>query len=335
MVEMTQDLPRSSDGLQMEWVDASFGPLFPGLPAGLSLMFTLDGDTVAEVEAESSIGERGTAEDLNGPAGTFAERLARIDPLSPVAYRVLAVRAVEDAAGVSADEQTARWRVGAVERERVASHLGWLAAFGHLLGYSWFEERAGRLQLTLLRAADAGEVGRLRVEVGKLARRVRRTPLLRRKLEGTGTLPDIGNTSGPVARAAGVDWDSREDEEVYQDLGFKPVVCDGGDALSRLLVRLEEVERSLELVDKVGSVAVPGLAIGGNVSGMGEATVETPRGVARLRVTLHGGEVSAVELDAPSGRHMNLIEDVAQGRELADALVGVASLDVSPWEPTR
>ena len=32
MVEMTKDLPRSSDDLPMEWVAAPFGPLFPGLP---------------------------------------------------------------------------------------------------------------------------------------------------------------------------------------------------------------------------------------------------------------------------------------------------------------
>ena len=32
MVEMTKDLPRSSDDLPMEWVEAPFGPLFPGLP---------------------------------------------------------------------------------------------------------------------------------------------------------------------------------------------------------------------------------------------------------------------------------------------------------------
>ncbi len=335
MVEMTQDLPRSSDGLQMEWVDASFGPLFPGLPAGLSLTLTLDGDTVAEVEAESSIGERGPAEDLTGPAGAFAERLARLDPLSPVAYRVLALRAVEDAAGVSADEETARWRAGAVERERVASHLGWLATFGHLLGYSWLEERAGRLQLALLRAADVGEVGRLRGEVGKLAHRVRRTPLLRRKLEGIGRLPDVQNASGPAARAAGVERDARGDEESYKDFGFEPVVRNGGDALSRLLVRLEEAERSLELVDEVGSVAVPGLTVGGNISGMGKATIETPRGVATLRVELKGGEVNVVELDAPSAHHMDLVGEVAEGREFGDALVGVASLDISPWGVAR
>jgi hypothetical protein len=90
-------------------------------------------------------------EGLSGPAETFAERLARIDPLAPVAYCVLASRALED--GTVPDERTVLARVGAMERERAASHLNWLASFAHLLGYCWLEERAGELQLALLRAA--------------------------------------------------------------------------------------------------------------------------------------------------------------------------------------
>ena len=44
MIEMTEGMPASGDGLIMEWVPAPYGPLFPGLPGGLSLTFTLDGD---------------------------------------------------------------------------------------------------------------------------------------------------------------------------------------------------------------------------------------------------------------------------------------------------
>ncbi|TAL91889.1 MAG: Ni Fe-hydrogenase III large subunit, partial [Rhodanobacter sp.] len=44
MVDVTKDLPRSRDGLPMEWVEVPFGPMFPGLPGGLLLTLTLDGD---------------------------------------------------------------------------------------------------------------------------------------------------------------------------------------------------------------------------------------------------------------------------------------------------
>lgn len=101
MVEMTKDLPRSGDGLAMEWVEVPFGPLFLGLPGGLSLRLTLDGDTVAEAEAGSAVGSWDSFEQPT--AGSLADRLAALDPLSPVAYRVLALRAVENAARTGPD----------------------------------------------------------------------------------------------------------------------------------------------------------------------------------------------------------------------------------------
>jgi Ni,Fe-hydrogenase III large subunit len=335
MVEMTKDLPRSSDGLQMEWVeDVPFGPLFPGLPGGLTLRLTLDGDTVARAEAEGIEG-RPTAEDLAGPAEELVDRLARLDPLSPVAYRILALRALESASGVEPDERTALARVGALERERAASHLGWLSVFGRLLGYSWLEDRAGRLQVALVRAANAGEVARLWVEAGRLSRRVGKTPLLGRKLGGVGLLPEGAEPLGPVARGGGAATDARAGEEVYRTLGFEPVVHDGNDALSRLTVRLAEIEQSLDLVQKVGEMTVPEPATNGKPLSEGSATIETPRGAATLRLTPGEGVVSIVGLEGPSARHLGLVGAVAEQRELADALVGVDSLDLSPWGTAR
>ena len=335
MVEMTKDLPRSSDGLQMEWVeDVPFGPLFPGLPGGLTLTLTLDGDTVARAEAEGIDG-RTAAEELVGPAEELVDRLVRLDPLSPVAYRVLALRALESASGVEADERSALARVGALERERAVSHLGWISIFGRLLGYSWLEDRAGKVQIALVRATNADEVARLWVEVGNLSRRVGKTPLLGRKLRGVGLLPEGAEPLGPVARAGGVAEDSRADEEVYLTLGFEPVVHDGNDALSRLWVRLAEIEQSLDLIQKVGKMTVPEPATNGEPSGEGSATVETPRGTATLRLASREGVVDIVELEEPSARHLGLVGALAEQRELAAALVGVASLDLSPWGAAR
>ena len=332
MVEMTKDLPRSSDGLQMEWVeDVPFGPLFPGLPGGLALTLTLDGDTVARANVRGIEG-RVSADDLVGPAETLADRLARLDPLSPVAYRDLALRALESAvAGIQPDERMVLARVSAVEKERAASHLGWLSLFGCLIGYHWLKDRAGSLQLALVRAADIDEVARLRDEAGRLSRGLERTPLLRRRLKGIGILPKGARPLGPLARARGVADDARADEEVYRSLGFEPVVREGDDALSRLKVRLGEVEQSLDLLQRVGEIALPEPTKYGELSGEGSAMVETPRGAATLRVTLEGGAVNTVELDEPTARHLGLVASVTEQRELADALFGVASLDPSPW----
>lgn len=332
MVEMTQGTPRSSDGLQMEWVEAPFGPLFPGLPGGLSLTFTLDGDTVAEAEAVSMVAA-GMRENLSDPAGNFVERFAGLDPLARVSYRVLAMRAVESVSGVRPDDEETLARVGALERERAASHLNWLAGFGYLIGYSWLAKRAAELQLAVLRTGDEG-IADILAEARRLSRRVERTPLLRRKLAGVGVAPDLDGANGPVARAGGRRVDARIDEDAYRSLGFEPVVMEGNDALARLRVRMSETEQSLHLAKKAGSASASG-ATPDVSSGRGAATLETMRGTATLAVTLESDEVMVTGLETPSTGLLGLIKPVTEQRELGDALAGIASLDLSPWEVAR
>jgi Ni,Fe-hydrogenase III large subunit len=82
-------------------------------------------------------------------------------------------------------------------------------------------------------------------------------------------------------------------------------------------------------------MTVPEPATNGEPSGEGSATVETPRGTATLRLASREGVVDIVELEEPSARHLGLVGALAEQRELADALVGVASLDLSPWGAAR
>src|SRR5438132_11846341 len=105
MVMMTRDLPRSADRLPMEWLEVPFGPLFPGLPGGLGLVLTLDGDTVVRAEARSGTLHRNLVATWPGPAETLAERLARLDLLAGTAYRILVWRALEQASETEPDER--------------------------------------------------------------------------------------------------------------------------------------------------------------------------------------------------------------------------------------
>lgn len=334
MVAMTEGTPRSSDGLQMEWVEAPFGPLFPGLPGGLALTLTLDGDTVAKSDASSVVGIA-DLEGLSVPAETFADWLASLDPLSPVAHRVLALRAFDAAADAAPDERAALARIGALERERAASHLGWLASFGYLTGHARLAKRAGELQLALLRSAggadEASKLAKLKVETSKLIGSLQHNPLLTRRLKDVGETPRNADATGPVARARGLAADTRADDEGYRSLGFEAVVGGGGDALARLRARLEEIEHSMDLALSAGSLRVPKHSFDYDLSGEGAATIETPRGKASLRLSLEDGVVSDLELCTPSTQHIKLVGAVTEQRELADALVGVASLDISPW----
>lgn len=329
MVDVTKDLPRSSDGLQMDWTPAAFGPFFPGLPGGLMLNLTLDGDTVAATET-CALPEQ--AELLSSPRMgpiEFSARLAGLVPLAPVSYRLLACRAMENAAGVAVSESTAKGRIGALERERIASHLGWLALTGLQTGFAWLNDRAAALQLQVQRA-DVAALATLTPTIKRLAGRLRRTPLQRARLAGIGQLPTTANISGPVARGSGHRKDARSDDRTSLALGFAPICRDGGDALARMQVRLDEMTQSLALIAAAGAIVLPepdGIAA---TSGQGAATVETPRGAVRLEVTLDQGQVVAARIAAPS--HLALAATLADQQELGDALAAINSLDLCPWE---
>lgn len=334
MIAMTQGLPRSRDGLPMEWVEAGFGPLFPGLPGGFAPVLTLDGDVVAKATVTPGVTHRGVLASLSGPVTTLPDRLQRLDPFTPITYRQLAMRAIASIEPARAVAPEGVGGIGALERERACSHLGWLSAFAELLGNAWMADRAAELHLDLVRAQDLHELDRLRPIIDRFLHRAVRAPLLRRRLRGIGTIahPAATNASGPVRRASGHPIDAREDESPYQALKFHPVQHGAGDAFARMWVRVQEIEQSLDLVAAAGSLTLPSLEISPYLWGMGVATLETPRGTATLHIEVHEGEVHSAHLEAPSATQVTLLSEVTEGAELADALTAIASLDLSPWE---
>lgn len=329
MVEVTKDLPRSRDGLPMDWIEVPFGPFFPGLPGGLKLEFTLDGDGVARGTAESLVGISTPSEDVG--ADGFVEALSSRMLLARTSYRLLACRALEQAAGTAPDATEVSARLGALERERIASHLSWLVQLAQQLGFVWLRRRAAALQQRVQRS-ERHQLMALRPDLQALTRRLRRTPLLKARLAGIGRTAASDELRGPVARAAGCAEDARPAEDAYRRLEFEPVVRNGGDAWDRLNLRLAEIEQSLELIDAAGVLADAKPPSVGDASGEGSAVVETPRGRVALHLTLEYGHVSHAELDTACTGHLALVPELVLDRELGDALVAVGSLDLSPWE---
>ena len=330
MVEVTKDLPRSADGLAMDWLEVPFGPCFPGLPGGLRLTLTLDGDGVTEGQATSLVAMGTPSEEV--AVETFIERLAAATPLAPVSYRLLACRAIEQAAGLEPDPAVERGRAAALERERIASHLGWLAQLGRQLSFVWLTRRAAALQLETQRA-DGEQLVVLRPALQALIARLEHTPLLKARLKGIGALPHGSqDLRGPVARASGRTEDARQADAMYCELGFELYIEGAGDAWARFRQRHVEIVTSLDLLEAAGDPELPKLRAIDSPSGTGEATVETPRGRSTLQLTLERGQVVSVELDGACRQHIGLAADLVEGQELGDALVAVGSLDLSPWE---
>ncbi|VAW79777.1 Lead, cadmium, zinc and mercury transporting ATPase; Copper-translocating P-type ATPase, partial [hydrothermal vent metagenome] len=262
----------------------------------------------------------------------FIERLTGMDPLAPVSYRLLACQALENAADIDVPAETARGRVGALERERIASHLGWLALFGQQTGFDWLMQHAISLQLKC-RHASLEQVTAIKPSIQALIKRLQHTLLLKSRTAGIGLLMPDAKLCGPVARAAGMHDDARSADKTFTALGFTAASRKDGDAFARLHLRLDEITHSLMLIEAAGTIAPPVIAATiGDASGTGESVVETPRGPARLQLTLEKGQVTAAQLETPSTSHLGLIEPLIEQQELGDALVAVGSLDLSPWE---
>lgn len=327
MVELTEGKPASPDGLVMEWIDAPFGPFFPGLPAGLNLCLTLDGDSIASATVKGIPAE-------NAPVGiglaALSDWLAAALPLSPVAMRELACRAAEAATGRIAPIDALTARAAAVERERIASHINWLAGLTRQVGLASLARRAAALQRDI-RTAQADRLGERAEEIKRLLRRIQHGSLMGMKLSGVGLM--TGAAEGPVARAGGLATDARNGDAAYAELGFEPVTQSGGDAMARLRQRCAEVEQCLDLIAKAGSIRLPEMPAAAD-DGHGMATLETPRGPATLHLTLKGGAVASAHVTTPFAALATHVPALVAQLEFADALTAINSLDLDPWSTT-
>ena len=331
MIDVTKDLPRSSDDLQMEWIDAPFGPFFPGLPSGLQLTFTLDGDTVAGSTSHAITENIALLESAPMHAGCFVKHFLSLDPLTPVASQLLICKAMENIADIQIETSIAKARIGALERERIASHLSWLVLFAQQTGFAWLARSAGLLQLKVL-AADITEIAKLKPALEKLIKHIRNTPLLKPRTSGIARLLASDALCGVVARSIGVNNDVRSSDEIYLSLGFKTINRHEGDAWARLQIRLDEIKQSIELIEAAGAINLAEMIKLDELSGKGQSSIETPRGKATLQLSMDKGFVSSAHLEAPSNHHLSLLDALTDQQELGDALIAVGSLDLSPWE---
>lgn len=299
MMEIRGDPSR--DGLVMEPLDFELGPLAAALPGGLVLELSLDGDVVRSCRPRAllsipseALGGGAPPDPLAGAAWAAALALGRGEPVDPV-------------------------RVAAIEHERALSHASWLRGLGMLLGWAELAQRA-QDAVTALASLDETPLAAARVPVDRLLALLDGSRRLRWRTRGRAVvdaarLAQTG-VGGPVARAAGLERDARAGDGFYASLGFRPELHDAGDAEARTLVRAREAAASLRLA--IAAFAATGAA----------TAVEGPRG--RISVELPG---THVQPSAPGADELlGLAGEAVRELELAAALVGIASFDLSPWQ---
>jgi hypothetical protein len=200
------------DGLMLGELATSLGPFFPGLPSGLQLELSMQGERISSID---------------DVINWFPER-----PAAEAAAAAPALRAALGNEVAAAD----------LERTRIRSHLRAMAAVLDLAG---LEALARRFLLSdaiqpprlkrLFRAAEWRGLRRILQGIG---------PVAREQAKELGLV-------GPAARACGLDADARADDPTYRDLRFEPVTAQAGDAWARWTVLRDECLQSAALLPQL------------------------------------------------------------------------------------
>jgi NADH-quinone oxidoreductase subunit D len=281
---------------QTERIVVNMGPQHPSTHGVLRLILEIEGETVTE--ARCGIGYLHTGIEKNIEFRSWTQGVTfvtRMDYLSPFFNETAYCLGVEKLLGVTDDipERANVIRVMMMELNRISSHLVALATGGMELGaltamIFGFRERETILDIfelvTGLRMNSAyirpGGVAqdlpaeaesKIREAIRVLPRRFQDTAdMLVDNSVWTGRTKDVGyldlagcmalGVTGPVLRATGLPHDLRKSAPYcgYQNYEFDVCTQTTSDAYGRFLIRLAEMEQSLNIVEQCLDRLQPG-----------------------------------------------------------------------------
>ncbi|AUS79117.1 NADH-quinone oxidoreductase subunit NuoD [Actinoalloteichus sp. AHMU CJ021] len=269
-----------------ERIVINMGPQHPSTHGVLRLVLELEGETVTQ--SRLVIGYLHTGIEKNTEYRTWTQAvtfITRMDYLAPLHNETAYCMAVEKLLGTEAPRRAQIIRVLLMELNRISSHLVFLATGGMELGSTTgmvfgFREREEVLHLleflTGLRMNHAfvrpggvaqdlpigyGEKIRdfLKVMRGRVPdyhRMFTGQPIWQRRLKGVGHLPLDGaialGATGPILRSAGLAWDLRKIQPYcgYEEYDFEVPTSYDADCFARYLLRVEEIDQSLGIVEQ-------------------------------------------------------------------------------------
>ena len=274
----------------------NMGPQHPSTHGVLRLILELDGETVTE--ARAGIGYLHTGIEKNMEFRSWVQGVTfvtRMDYLTPMFNETAYCLAVEKALDVTDQipERANVIRVMMMELNRISSHLVALATGGMELGALTAMEfgfRERELVLDIFEMVSGLRMNSAYVRPGGVAQdlpadgaqKIRDTiPLLRKRLKDTadllvdnaiwmGRTVNVGyldlagcmalGITGPVLRATGLPHDLRKSQPYcgYEDYEFDVVTKTTSDVYGRFLIRIEEMEQSLRIVEQALDKLKPG-----------------------------------------------------------------------------
>ena len=152
--------------------------------------------------------------------------------------------------------------------------------------------------------------------------------------------------TGPNLRASGLQGDIRilEPYSVYDRFKFTPKVMTDGDVWTRTMIRLHDIETSMEIIKQ----ALPEIPEGDYKAKVPRrlripearetyARVELSRGVMGyyIRAEEKAMQPYRLKIRGPSFAHFSIIEEALNGYHMADVPIIKGSMDVCPADLDR
>jgi NADH-quinone oxidoreductase subunit D len=351
----------------------NMGPQHPSTHGVLRIILSLDGEYI--MRAEPVLGYLHRMHEAMAEHRTYLTYLpniGRVDYLHAVAWNWAYVGAVERLGGIEVPQRAEYIRAITCELNRISSHLVWWGAYLLDLGaftpimYA-FEDRerildilqsvsGSRLTYSFLRpggvAFDLPDdfldavrafIPHMRGRLPMYKALVTDNTILRHRCEQVGDLPletcrRFGAT-GPVVRGSGLAYDVRRAEPygVYPQLAFDIPVGHSCDAMSRYLVRMAELEQSLNILEQAVAAIPPGEFL---VKGAPKPRWKAPAGETYFAVEGARGKIGVhlvsdgsatpyrCKLRAPGFSNLSLFSELARGTLLSDAVSILGSLDL-------
>ena len=271
-----------------ERVVVNMGPQHPSTHGVLRLVLELEGETVTETRC--GIGYLHTGIEKNTEYRTWTQGVTfvtRMDYLSPLFNETAYCLGVEKLLGITSDvpERATVIRVMMMEFNRISSHMVALGTGALELGalspmifafrerekvLDVFEMVAGlRMNMAYVRpggvAQDlpAGALTKIRETVKELRNNFKDNEKLlignsiwMKRTQGIGYLDIAGCTTlgitGPVLRSTGLPWDLRKAQPYcgYENYEFDIPTTDTCDVYGRFLIRMQELEQSLRIIEQ-------------------------------------------------------------------------------------
>lgn len=348
------------DALESEMI-LNMGPQHPATHGVLRVLLRLDGETIVTSVPELGYLHRGyekMAENMS--YYEFIPHTDRLDYLSPMANNVAWVLAVEKLAGIEAPPRAQYIRMIVAELARIASHLIAIGALamdvGALTVFLWtLREREKILEIwdilcgarfTNSYTRIGGVANDIQPEaaakikwfidqfgpnIEECEQLLNRNRIFVERLDGIGVINaadaiDIGMT-GPSLRGSGVDFDLRRYSPYlfYNEMDFKVVTYNEGDALARYFVRVDETRESIKII-RQAMEKMP----------QGETLLNQPKKVlpkktetyTRMEELIHDFMIVNFGINPPVGEIYNAIE----GSKGELGFYFVSKGDGKPWK---